>query len=132
MGYGRKMIYDYGDCLIVSFEQIKERKEKNLKNITKAQRAAYEKIMVLHPDAKLEWIFYPYIVDIYIPRLHVAIEIDGAIHKKKRRYDKTRDKRLRIKYKLKVYRFQNKEIFDGTFDMRIIDLLKIAQIGGSK
>jgi len=131
MGWAKRP-YDYADCLRVSPSQLIARKEEHLKNLTVAQQTAYEKIKILYPDAELEWIFYPYIVDIYIPSIHVAIEIDGASHKNKKDYDKRRDKVLRSKYRLKVYRFKNREVFTERFDMKIVGLLKIAQIKKSK
>ena len=46
--------------------------------------------------------FPPYTVDIYIPSAHIAVEVDGPHHKKKK--DEKRDKRLLDTYNLPVIR----------------------------
>lgn len=53
--------------------------------------------------------FYPYRVDIYIPCLHLAIEVDGGVHGSayQKRHDTVRDALLGTKYFLTVSRFQN-------------------------
>ena len=46
--------------------------------------------------------FPPYTVDIYIPSAHIAVEVDGPHHKKKK--DEKRDKKLLDIYNLPVIR----------------------------
>ena len=46
--------------------------------------------------------FPPYTVDVYVPRFHCAIEIDGPQHGKTR--DEKRDRRLVEEYDLPVFR----------------------------
>jgi len=48
----------------------------------------------------LETVFGEYAVDIYVPELNIAVEIDGPSHKFKKR-DRKRDNRLRNEHGLK-------------------------------
>ena len=73
----------------------------------------------------LEEDFPPYIVDIYIPDLHLGIELDGPFHMKKK--DRNRDEYLRVEYNLPIWRFTNKEINNGFKSIFIDDILKFAQ-----
>jgi very-short-patch-repair endonuclease len=45
----------------------------------------------------------PYTVDIYLPEIHAAIEVDGPDHRKKR--DETRDHRILETYFMPTFRF---------------------------
>lgn len=55
--------------------------------------------------------FSPYIVDIYVPSLHIAFEADGPMHNKKK--DDTRDYRLESVYALPVIRVRAESIMAG-------------------
>ena len=65
--------------------------------------------------------FPPFIVDCYIPELHVAVEVDGAVHQKG--HDKKRDAYLLDNYSLKTYRFSN-EIIEVNSDEEIGEIVK--------
>ena len=55
-----------------------------------------------------------YIIDLYLPSLHIALEADGSHHKNNPTqlwYDTERDKRLSRKH-IKVLRFDNSDITD--------------------
>jgi len=56
----------------------------------------------------LEQDFEPYVVDIYIPDLLLALEIDGPYHMK--RHDAVRDEYIRDNYQIEIWRFPLKEV----------------------
>lgn len=61
-----------------------------------------------------EYLFPPYVVDIYIREFHLAIEYDGPGHNKKK--DSERDSLLLIRYNLPIIRYdrvpKSEEIID--------------------
>mgnify|MGYP005834554647 CR=1 FL=1 len=69
---------------------------------TNGQLKIYDIVQDLGFSADLEVEFAPYVVDIYIHEVHVAIEFDGHFHWKKR--DARRDKELFDVYFLPVLR----------------------------
>jgi len=73
----------------------------------------------------LEQDFEPYVVDIYIPDLLLALEIDGPYHMTRR--DKYRDIYIRTTYNIEIWRYPLK-IIKSSFKIGFIDnLLQYAQ-----
>jgi len=63
----------------------------------------------LYIKYEFQKIIYPYIVDFYIPSLHVIFEIDGGVHKDRAEYDDKRSYQLTRKgYAL--YRLLNDDV----------------------
>ena len=58
-----------------------------------------------------EYIIYPFIIDLYIPQLALAIEVDGGYHKTRIEYDSKRDSYLR-NIGIDILRFENETIED--------------------
>ncbi|MEI6352857.1 MAG: endonuclease domain-containing protein [Candidatus Nomurabacteria bacterium] len=54
-----------------------------------------------------------FIVDFYIPKIKLVIEIDGKIHEKLKEYDKERAEKLRS-YGLKIVRITNESILNNS------------------
>ena len=73
----------------------------------------------------LEEDFPPYVVDVYIPDLHLGIELDGPHHFRKR--DAIRDEKLLSEYSLEIWRFNNAEIVRNYKSMFIDNIIKFAQ-----
>ena len=73
----------------------------------------------------LEQDFEPYVVDIYIPDLLLALEIDGPYHMTRR--DKYRDTYIQTTYNIEIWRYPLK-IIKSSFKTGFIDnLLQYAQ-----
>jgi very-short-patch-repair endonuclease len=72
-----------------------------------------------------EYLFY--ILDFYIPKYKLAIEIDGIQHKSNKDYDNLRTKRLKSVGIRKVLRFTNYEIKNMDPE-RIKQLIKISML----
>ena len=81
------------------------------KTETPAEKILWQKLR----DSKLGIKFrrqYPvstYILDFYAPKIKLAIELDGSIHKENKGYNEERTKYLNSK-NIKVVRFWNSEI----------------------
>jgi len=73
----------------------------------------------------LEQDFEPYVVDIYIPDLLLALEIDGPYHMKRR--DESRDVYIRDNYKIEIWRFPLKEVRQSFKNEFITQLIKYAE-----
>ena len=73
----------------------------------------------------LEEDFPPYVVDVYIPDLHLGIELDGPHHFRKR--DAIRDENLLSEYSLEIWRFNNAEIVRNYKSIFIDNIIKFAQ-----
>ena len=73
----------------------------------------------------LEEDFPPYVVDVYIPDLHLGIELDGPHHFRKR--DAIRDENLLSEYSLEIWRFNNAEIVRNYKSMFIDNIINFAQ-----
>ena len=69
----------------------------------------------------LEQDFEPYVVDIYIPDLLLALEIDGPYHMKRR--DESRDEYIQSNYQIEIWRFPLQEVrksFKNEFITKLI------------
>jgi len=73
----------------------------------------------------LEEDFPPYVVDVYIPDLHLGVELDGPHHFRKR--DAIRDEKLLSEYSLEIWRFNNTEIVSNFKSMFIDNIINFAQ-----
>lgn len=73
----------------------------------------------------LEQDFEPYVVDIYIPDLLLALEIDGPYHMSRR--DKYRDAYIRSTYNIDIWRYPLKIVKVSFKDEFTSNLLKYAQ-----
>ena len=58
----------------------------------------------------LEYNVPPYYLDIYLPELKLAVELDGPMHSRKR--DKKRDGFIKRRHGIDVWRFRNRDITD--------------------
>ena len=56
-----------------------------------------------YEEIRQEVEFKPYIVDLYLPKGNIGVELDGMFHFKKR--DKKRDSYLKERYNLTILRF---------------------------
>jgi very-short-patch-repair endonuclease len=73
----------------------------------------------------LEQDFEPYVVDIYVPDLLLALEIDGPYHMKRR--DMKRDSFIKDNYKIEIWRFPLKEVKTSFKEEFINNLILYAQ-----
>jgi len=71
---------------------------------------------------KSEKILGPYILDIFIPRIKVAIEIDGGCHNDRSGYDDSRDEYFK-RLKIATYRFENEVIKTKFFKEAIWNII---------
>jgi very-short-patch-repair endonuclease len=53
-----------------------------------------------------------FVLDFYCARCHLAIELDGAIHRQQMAYDRIREERL-VAYGYRVLRFTNYEVLEN-------------------
>jgi very-short-patch-repair endonuclease len=105
-------------------------KKANWKQMKPRQRKLYYAIHNIckkdfETRAKREYIVAPYIIDVYIPKLGIAIKIDGGIHENRQEYDSRRDNYLES-LGLLVLRFNN-DIVDRYFD-DVVETVKRAII----
>jgi very-short-patch-repair endonuclease len=85
----------------------------NIHKATKAERLLLGVLREVMPRHRLEVCFqYPaakYIVDFYIPKLRIGIEVDGEYHRFRGKEDATRTKILRSAG-IRIIRFTNHEV----------------------
>lgn len=84
-------------------------------NMTKAEEMLWQRIrnkQLCGVKARRQYGFGPYVIDFYIPKVYLAIEVDGKIHlsKEQRQRDLNKDTFLR-KNRVEVIRIKNEEIF---------------------
>ena len=100
---------------LISKVTLKKRRLKLISTPTNAQKIATKRVKrvawnVFKFKVEREWVLRPYIIDIFIPAISVAIEIDGSVHNDSGSYDDRRDQYLKEKYKVTVIRFKNEDI----------------------
>ena len=93
-----------------------------IKNATKAELMMKEwfaanKIKVIHQKGFL--LPFHRIVDFYIPKKKIIIEIDGGYHKDTILKDNFKDKRFLEERKMKTIRIKNEEVFNGSFTKKL-------------
>ena len=115
----------FGEILmiIVKPEKLRIYKKENMQKENRLHRKAKfkaKKIARLFGlKLREEAIFNPYILDLYIPKIRVGIEIDGGIHEKTETYDNRRDNFLAEQYGITVLRFTDEQIQKGMFKIVI-------------
>ena len=57
-----------------------------------------------------QFVLAPFIVDFYSNELHLAVEVDGPIHRRQRAYDARRSEYLRSRYGVRIVRVSNHEV----------------------
>ena len=91
-----------------------ERAKAMRKNPTMAEKKLWQAFLRRFPYRVLrQRVIDHFIVDFYIPKLKLVIEVDGGIHDEKEQaeYDKQRSLFLET-YGLKIIRFRNKQIME--------------------
>lgn len=63
------------------------------------------------------------LIDLWLPKWNLAIELDGSGHLLQKRYDHERSLWLARVHKMKVVRFFNQEVLDGTSERRLRGIL---------
>jgi very-short-patch-repair endonuclease len=102
--------------------ELKERARRLRKNMTPAEKKLWHKYLRQFPlPVYRQKPIDNYIVDFYIPKLKLVIEIDGETHieKKEIKYDSERTKILES-YGLKVLRFWNYDILGDSDGLEAI------------
>ncbi|MDD4178826.1 MAG: DUF559 domain-containing protein [Candidatus Margulisbacteria bacterium] len=69
-----------------------------------------------------QYLFRGFIIDFYCPEIMLGIELDGAIHNKRKDYDKARDQIINS-HGVKLLRFSNDQLLNDTRSV----LLKIKE-----
>lgn len=94
------------------------KKEEFRERLIKAATPAETRLLQLINDDHLlkgmvefQKILEPYIVDFYFKSKKLAVELDGSSHESKKQYDSERTKTIKLKYGVKVIRFQNSTVF---------------------
>jgi len=81
------------------------------KKRTKPERILFYFVQNAYPDAVQEHRFGRYVVDVYVPSIHVAFEADGAYwHRNHQTRDAERDATLMAVFALPVVRFAEGEL----------------------
>lgn len=95
-------------------------KEEFRQSLIKAATPAETKLLqLINADSQLsgtvkfQHILSPYIVDFYFPSKKVAVELDGSSHISKKKYDDSRSEHIKTKYRVKVIRFSNSDVFNN-------------------
>jgi very-short-patch-repair endonuclease len=95
---------------------IEENTIKLIENRTRAETLAYEKISSTNLQIDSQPFFmingHSYFLDIYVPKLKLAIEIDGGYHSYRRQIDIVRDKDF-DSIGIRTIRVSNKNVLDG-------------------
>lgn len=110
--------------------QLHKFKMQNWKRMKPRQRKLYYAIHNIckrdfDTRAKREFIVAPYIIDVYIPKFGIAVEIDGSFHDNRQEYDSRRDNYLED-LGILTLRFDN-EIVDNYFNS-VVETVKKAII----
>ena len=91
--------------------------------LSDAHKAVVKLLNAWGVELMVEIPFPPYTVDIYLPTLHAAIEVDGPHHSAKR--DKIRDQRLFAQYSLPVFRIKvNQVLHPKNWRDRLVEFYK--------
>lgn len=113
----------------------KEKKEfaKQLrKNLTPAEQKLWKNRSKINGKVRRQAIVLGWIIDFYIPRKFLAIEIDGSIHDNQKEQDALRDEILFNKRKIYTIRFPNQEIFSDIKSVIAQINLAISEIESSR
>lgn len=107
---------------------IRENRRKLISTRPKAERFLLEKLprkykksaKIQHPVVVNDHVYF---VDIYLPSIQVAIEVDGWSHAARQEKDKIRDKEL-LGLNIKTLRISNTEVFVDDIRNLLIDAIK--------
>lgn len=107
---------------------IKKNRSKLITTRTKAERFLLEKLprkyrkyaKIQHPIIVNDHVYF---VDIYLPNIQVAIEVDGWSHADRQEKDKIRDREL-LSLNIKTLRISNTEVFIDDIRNLLIDAIK--------
>lgn len=81
------------------------------KTRTRPERVLFRLVSNAYPDAEQERRFGRYVVDVYVPSLHLAFEADGDYwHRGRSAKDAARDLALRERFNLPVARLSEREL----------------------
>lgn len=105
-------------------------KKENYKRMKPRQRKLYYAIHNwlkedFNSKARREYVIAPYIIDIYLPKFGIAIELDGSFHDNRQEYDSKRDGYLE-NIGILTLRFDN-SVVDEHFD-EVVERVKRAVI----
>jgi len=103
----------------MSFKNPKKTKQlrRNLRrNMTEAEEVLWQKVrnkQLCGIKVRRQYGFGPYVLDFYVPKVNLAIEVDGKIHltKEQREKDLNKDVFLRDNH-ICVVRIKNEDVFD--------------------
>lgn len=109
-------------------EWIKNNRSKLIATRTRAERYLFSKLpRNIRQSAKIQHPIivndHVYFVDIYLPKIQVAIEVDGWSHAAKQEKDDLRDKEL-LGLNIKTLRISNTEVFCDDIRNMLIDAIK--------
>lgn len=107
---------------------IRENRRKLISTRPKAERFLLEKLprkykksaKIQHPVVVNDHVYF---IDIYLPSIQVAIEVDGWSHADRQEKDKIRDKEL-LGLNIKTLRISNTEVFVDDIRNLLIDAIK--------
>lgn len=107
---------------------IKNNRSKLIATRTRAERYLFSKLSRnIRQSAKIQHPIivndHVYFVDIYLPKIQVAIEVDGWSHAAKQEKDDLRDKEL-LSLNIKTLRISNTEVFCDDIRNMLIDAIK--------
>ena len=82
------------------------------RNMTKAELLLYKHLGMVRPKyfARSQFVAGGYILDFFIPKENLAIEVDGSVHDKQKEYDARRSEHL-LNIGIRTIRFTNSEVF---------------------
>lgn len=66
------------------------------------------------------------LLDVWLPKWNLAIELDGSAHRHQEQYDYERSMWLARTHGMKVVRFQNADVFNGKAEQRIKEMLGLS------
>lgn len=108
----RAKLHPYNSLSESHREWVLENAIRLMEHPTDAELAFEQKLVAHHISYEKQTFFringHDYFLDFYFPQNHVAIEIDGSIHRKQKVYDKFRDKEF-SKIGITTIRIHNSE-----------------------
>jgi len=85
----------------------------------------YETQKIFYIYATDRWIIRYYIVDFFIPKNNIVIEVDGKFHDKQKQHDKDRTKAIQEQYPwIEVLRYRWKDLSDENIMRELLNRIK--------